>query len=88
MPDLKIVSQIGDRSKVFFGASVTLEKEDGEEVQYRIVGPDETNTRQGDISVDSPLAKALMKKEMDDEVSILIDGTQTTYYILNIDYQF
>ncbi len=88
MPDLKIVSQVGDRNKVFFGASVTLEKEDGEEVRYRIVGPDETNTRQGDISVDSPLAKALMKKEMDDEVSILIDGTQTTYFILDIDYQF
>jgi len=54
MPDLNVIDSIANREQIFFGAYVTLEKEDGEEVNYRIVGPDETNTQQGDISIDSP----------------------------------
>ena len=72
--------------KIFFGAWVTLEKEDGSEVEYRIVGPDETDAEKGWISMDSPLAKALMKKEADDEVHIMVDGTRTEYFVVNIRY--
>ena len=86
MPDLKVVDQVGDQSRVFFGATVVLEKDDGDEVRYRIVGPDETNTQQGDISIDSPLAKALLKKQEDDEIRIEIAGEAVNYLILEIIY--
>ncbi len=86
MPDLKIASQVGDKSKVFFSAIVELEKEDANLVTYRIVGPDETNTKNGDISIDSPLAKVLLKKQVDDEVSITINNKDSFYTIISIRY--
>ena len=78
---------MGDIEKIFFGAYVQLEKDNGDEIKYRIVGPDETNTQQGDISIDSPLAKALLKKSVDDEVSIVVDGEQTNYLVVDITYR-
>ena len=48
-----------DRSRVFFGAWVTLEDDDGDEVEYRIVGPDEFDAAKGYLSMDSPLGRAL-----------------------------
>ncbi|GHA11452.1 transcription elongation factor GreB [Arenicella chitinivorans] len=86
MPDLQVVSQVGDHSRIFFGARVELEDEQGKLHQYRIVGPDETNTAAGDISIDSPLAKSLLKKQVDDEISINIADKPVHYVILQIDY--
>jgi len=86
MPDLKVVDQVGDKNQIFFGASVTLEKDDGCQVRYRIVGPDETNTQNDEISIDSPLAKALLKKQVDDEIDILIAGESIHYIVLAIKY--
>jgi len=86
MPELKVVDQVGNRQQIFFGASVTLENNQGSELCYRIVGPDETDAKQGYISIDSPLAKALLKKQVDDEVSILIGGEQQNYCVLAISY--
>ncbi|GAB4522788.1 MAG: transcription elongation factor GreB [Haliangiales bacterium] len=59
-----------DPERVFFGAWVTLEDEDGQEVEYRIVGPDEFDVSAGKISMDSPVGKALFGKRLDDEVII------------------
>ncbi len=56
--------------KVFFGATVTLAETDGSEVSYCIVGADETDAGKGWISVDSPVARALLGKAMGDEVSV------------------
>ena len=68
LPALTVVDQIpGNRDRVFFGAWVTLEDDNGEESTYRIVGADEIDTQQGWISVDSPMARALLKKAVDDE---------------------
>ena len=86
MPDLNIIDKVGNQNQVFFGAWVTLEKEDGEEITYRIVGPDETNAELGFISIDSPLAKALLKKQVDDEVTINLAGTQQNFFLLEIKY--
>ncbi len=86
MPDLQVVNQVGDKKKVFFTATVELEKDNGELVRYRIVGPDETNTQKGDISIDSPLAKALLKKQVDDEVTIKIAEQIVSYVIVAINY--
>jgi len=86
MPDLKVVDYIGNKNQVFFSATVSLEKEDGETARYRIVGPDETDAKRNFISIDSPLAKAILKKEVDDDVIIIIGDTKNSYTILSIDY--
>lgn len=93
MPDLKLIDTVGNKEQIFFGAVVTLETEAGEEVIYKIVGPDETHHADNTIadtatriSVDSPLARALMKKQVDDEVKIKIGGIETSYEIITINY--
>jgi len=86
MPDLNVVDQVGDKNQVFFGAWVTLEKDSGEEVSYRIVGPDETDAKRNFISIDSPLAKAILKKRVDNAVAITIGDTENTYSVLSIHY--
>ena len=87
MPDLKVIHQIGNKKQIFFSATIELEKDDGEEVCYRIVGPDETDAKRNFISIDSPLAKALIKKEVDDEVKIMISGAETFYSVVSIKYE-
>ncbi len=68
---LKIVSdKPRDDGRVYFGCYVTVEDEDGKERRYRIVGPDEWDTERGEISMDSPMAKALLGKEEGDEVVV------------------
>lgn len=86
MPDLKIVDQVGNKNQIFFGATIGLEKDNGDEVRYRIVGPDETDAKRNFISIDSPLAKVLIKKESNDEVKITIAGTETFYTVISIQY--
>lgn len=56
--------------RVFFGAWVMLEDEDGARVTYRIVGPDEADVKAGRLSVESPLARALLGKEVGDSVQV------------------
>ncbi len=89
LPDLTVVSDVADEAKVFFSAWVTLEKEDGSEVEYRIVGGDEieSDSSKGYISVDSPMARAMLKKQVDDEVVVQIGGSQQTYFINAIRYR-
>jgi transcription elongation factor GreB len=76
-----------DASKVFFGAWVTLETDDGATSRYRIVGPDEFDLEPGYISMDSPLARALMRKGRDDEVTVEVPGGTVTYTIVSVDYE-
>ncbi|MCK5830321.1 MAG: transcription elongation factor GreB [Methylococcales bacterium] len=87
LPSLTIVSEKPtNREQVFFGAKVTLEKIEGEEVSYRIVGPDEFDSTKGYISMDSPLAKVLLKKKLDDEVVMRNEVQETRYLIVGIEY--
>lgn len=87
MPDLRVVSDTPtDIETIFFAAWVTLETEQGEINEYRIVGPDEIDQAKGNISLDSPLAKALLGKQVDDEVSIQIQQGRKTYAIIAIRY--
>lgn len=82
LPELKVVSDPpSDLERIFFGAWVTLENDAGEEVIYRIVGPDEFHPGKGWISMDSPMARALMKKTLGDEVTLQI-GEQTMHYVI------
>lgn len=87
LPALTIVSQKPDNpTMIYFGAWVTLEKESSEEVTYRIVGSDEHSHENHYISMDSPLAKALLKKTIDDEVIIKNEHQQQCYFVVDIRY--
>lgn len=88
LPTLKVVEQApSDPDAVFFGAWVELERIDnGELARYRIVGPDETNAAAGWISIDSPLARALLKKRVDDEVEAQLPGGPARFAIVAVEY--
>ncbi len=87
LPELTVVEQApAQRDRVFFGATVKLEDEEGTEVTYRIVGPDEFDREPHYISVDSPLARSLLKRELGDEVEVEVPRGKLAYYITGIDY--
>lgn len=75
-----------DEEKVFFGARVTLTDEQDNESTVRIVGPDEIDTARKWISVDSVMARALLKKEAGDEITVRAPGGETVYCIEEISY--
>lgn len=84
---LKVVEyQPSQEGKVFFGATVTLENEVGEFETYRIVGSDEFDPKLNWISVDSPVARALLGKSVDDEVIVITPNGKITYIIYNVSY--
>ena len=89
IPALKVAEGVpADRDAVFFGAAITLENlVSGEEVNYRIVGPDETDARLGWISIDSPLARAALKKRLDDEFEVELPGGRTRFLIVDVRYE-
>ena len=72
--------------KVFFGAWVTIEDEDGKEQQYRIVGPDEFDLKENKLSMDSPLAKALLGKSLDDELVFESPAGSRVLVIVGVEY--
>jgi transcription elongation factor GreB len=85
---LKIVDEPpSNPRRVFFGAWVTLEDEDGNQTEYRIVGPDEFDVSAGKISMDSPVGRALMGKSMDDEVTVRRPKGDIVYIIVDIRYE-
>ena len=75
-----------DAKRVFFGAWVTLRDEDEAEVTYRIVGPDESDADRGWISMEAPVAKALLGKRLDDEVTVRRPKGDITFTIAGIKY--
>jgi transcription elongation factor GreB len=85
---LRIVDQPPtDPQAVFFGAWVELENVDSGEVsRYRIVGPDETDAPTGLISIDSPLARALLKKRVDDAFEVELPSGRHGFAILAVEY--
>lgn len=88
LEEVTVVDRIPeDRDKVYFGAWVTLEDDDGKTVTYRIVGPDEFDVKAGLISMDSPVARALLGRRLDDEVELRSGDEWVTYYVVDIRYQ-
>ena len=76
-----------DESRVFFGAWVRLEDEEGVVSEYRIVGPDETDPARSLISMDSPMARALMKKSEGDEVVVKRPKGEARFSIVRVQYR-
>lgn len=87
IPELKVAgSQPAQPQRVYFGARVEVIGPDGESRQYRIVGPDETDAAAGLISVDSPLARALLNHEQGDVVLARLPGGATEFEIQAVRY--
>jgi transcription elongation factor GreB len=87
LPELEVVRR-GKQTlqKVYFGADITLENEDGGAERYRIVGSDEFDPAQAWISVDSPVARSLLGKSLDDEVTVATPAGDRTYWVTDIQY--
>lgn len=87
MNALKVVDRTpDDTSMVFFGAWVEIEDAEGNTFRYRIVGPDEFDAEKGFISIDSPMAKALLKKREGDEISVISPNGTSAFIVLSISY--
>jgi len=81
------VSKIANNGKVIFGSTVTIvNAETDEEVSYQIVGDDESNIKQNLISINSPIARGLIGKKIDDEISITTPGGVIDYDIIKVEY--
>ena len=88
IPALRVVEETpSDPEAVFFGARVEIENvASGECHRYRIVGPDETDAKQGWISIDSPLARAMLRKRLDDEFDAELPSGRPRFAIIDVQY--
>jgi len=87
LDEVEVVQRIpDDTNKIFFGAWVTLEDERGAEQRWRVVGPDEFDLASGKLSMDSPLARALLGKRLDDEIRVHSPSGEQIYYVTGIHY--
>lgn len=85
--ELKVVDYSPQQEgKVFFGAWVEIENDTGEYMKFRIVGYDEIFGRKDYISIDSPMARALLKAQIDDEVTVHTPNGKAVWYVMNIYY--
>ncbi|MEP7041829.1 MAG: transcription elongation factor GreB [Dokdonella sp.] len=84
---LRVIDTVpSDASAIFFGAWFRVEDERGSEHEYRIVGPDETDAAAGWISIDSPLARAALKRREDDEFEAELPTGRTRFVIVGVRY--
>jgi transcription elongation factor GreB len=85
---LRVIEDVpADPQAVFFGAWIELEREhDGELLRYRIVGPDELDPARGWISIDSPLARAALKKRVDDAFEAELPAGPTRFIVVSVRY--
>ena len=87
LSELIVVDRIPeDTSRVFFGAWVEIEDSDGNMYRYRIVGPDEFDADRGFISIDSPMAKALLRSTEGEEVVVRRPDGNASFVITSISY--
>ena len=88
LESLRVVDALpSDPSAIYFGAWFRIEDEDGVEHEYRIVGPDETDAALGWISIDSPLARAALKRRADDEFEAELPGGRVRYVVVAVRYE-
>ena len=86
LPELNVVRESPAGDAVFFGAFVDVEDEEGDIHSYRIVGPDEIDPEKAGVSIDSPVARALLKKRVGDEAVLAVDGKTRTLTVTAIRY--
>jgi transcription elongation factor GreB len=87
LPSLKVVDQAPtDAGAIWFGAWFEVEDIDGTSARHRIVGPDETDAKLGHISIDSPLARAALRKRVGDEFEVALPAGIASYLVCSIGY--
>lgn len=86
LPTLTVVREFVAREQVFFGAWVKLEYSDGRVAEHRIVGPDEADQRAEYVSMDAPLARALLKRSIADSVALELGSATTHVTIVDVRY--
>ncbi len=87
LEELKVIDRPPDNTdRIYFGAWVTLEDEAGAERRWRIVGPDEFDLGRGLLSMDSPMARSLLGKRVDDEITVHSPSGENTFYVTAIGY--
>ena len=86
LPTLNIVRELPGNDAIYFGARIEVSDDSGQTHSYRIVGPDETDAKTFAISLDSPLAKALLSKQVGDEVAVKIGEKTTVLSVISIRY--
>ncbi|GGK05703.1 transcription elongation factor GreB [Pseudomonas matsuisoli] len=88
LEDVKVVAYSREQEgRIFFGAWVEIENEEGEAMKFRIVGYDEIYGRKDYISIDSPMARALLKKSVDDEAIVRTPTGEVTWWVVGITYE-
>jgi len=88
LEELKVIDYSSQQDgKVFFGATVEIENEEGEMLCFKIVGPDEIYNTKDFISIDSPMARAMIKKEVDDEFFVQTPTGKKEWFINKINYE-
>jgi len=90
LPGLRVADgRPSDPDAVFFGAEVELEHAaTGSQHCYRLLGPDEFDRIAGGISIDSPMARALLKRRVDDEIEVALPEGRASYVILSVRYDW
>ncbi|MGI9287394.1 MAG: transcription elongation factor GreB [Pseudomonadales bacterium] len=87
LDEMQVVDQPpANKNIVYFGAYVTLQDDGGASTEYQIVGPDEFDLSAGKLSMDSPLAKALLGKKLDEEFELQRPAGTTQYLVTAIRY--
>ena len=86
LPDLNIVREAPNTDAIYFGATVEVNDASGESKTYRIVGADEADAKTSSISIDSPLARALLGKRVDDELVLKTPEKTTELSVVSIKY--
>jgi transcription elongation factor GreB len=87
LEDMRVVEYSPEQEgRVFFGAWVEIENEDGDTKRFRIVGYNEIYGRNDYISVDSPMARALLRKEVGDEVVVQVPDGEAVWFVNEISY--
>lgn len=87
LEEMTVVSEPpSNQDKIYFGATVTLEDQKQNTLKYKIVGPDELDPQKGHISIDAPLGRALLGRDVDSEIEIDSPEGHKVYYVLAIKY--
>ncbi len=87
LEEFTVVSKAPDDiSKIYFGARVTLQGDDEKLLSYRLVGPDEIDPQRGYISIDAPLGRALLGKQIDSEIEIESPAGRQYFSVRAIEY--
>lgn len=86
LPRLNVVRESAVTDRVYFGAHALLEKCNGDQIEYKIVGPDEADAANNAISIDAPLARALIKKQVGDKIELQLNAESAAFVIRSIRY--